>query len=117
MKKKNNIDVLDLIRKAKEAIEDKKGEDISVFDLRKQSSITDYCIVASGFSPPHLKAMYSETQHVLKKAGIQCFSKSGNPEGGWMVLDYVDLIIHIFLDESRKYYAIEELWAKAPRLN
>ncbi len=91
-------------------LEDKKGEDIVVFDVREKSSITDYYIVASGNSGPHLKALSEEVMHALKEKGEKCYRHGGVPEGGWMVLDYVDVIIHVFSAEAREFYAVEELW-------
>jgi ribosome-associated protein len=70
--------------------------------------------VVSGMSKPHLKALYGEVQHQLKQEGIQCYRRAGMAEGGWMVLDYVDVVIHIFLPESREFYALEELWTARP---
>jgi ribosome-associated protein len=73
-------------------------------------------LVVSGTSPPHLKAMFEAVQHELKVRGAWCYRKAGAPESGWMVLDYVDVVIHIFSPAARRYYAVEELWARAPLL-
>jgi len=67
-------------------------------------------------SAPHLKALFGDIQHQLKKEGVMCYRSSGMPEGGWMVLDYVDVIIHIFDPEAREFYDIESLWDKAIRI-
>ncbi len=93
-------------------IEDKKGENIVLLDVRRLSEVTDYYLLVSGTSGPHLRAIFSEIQHVLKGAGVHCYRRAGSPESGWLVLDYIDVIIHIFLPELRQYYAIEELWGK-----
>ncbi len=97
-----------------EALESKKGERIAIFDMRGRSELTDAYVVVSGSSPPHLKALFNEVQHALKEKGVTCYRRSGDPECGWMVLDYVDVIIHIFLEDTRQYYAVETLWAQAP---
>ena len=60
--------------------------------------------------------MFNDMQHELKQAGSYCYRRSGSPESGWMVLDYVDVVIHIFSAEMREYYALETLLAEAPRL-
>lgn len=99
---------------AASALESKKGDNIAIHDVRDRSVVTDFYVVVSGFSPPHLKAMFNEVQQELKKAGARCYRKAGDPESGWLVLDFVDVIIHIFSDESRSYYAIEELWEQDP---
>ena len=109
------IKATDIATSAAEALDSKKGEDIAIYDVRGVSTVTDYYVVASGFSPPHLKAMFGGVQAELKKKDLRCYRRSGDPESGWMVLDYVDVIIHIFSAETRKYYQIEELWAEVPR--
>jgi ribosome-associated protein len=85
--------------------------------VRKTSSVTDYIVLVSGSSPPHLKALFSEALHVLKQEGVACYRHVGGSDGVWLVLDFVDVVIHILSPEARRYYAIEELWPKAPRLS
>ena len=99
------------------ALEGKKGDDIAVLDVRNLSTITDYYVVVSGTSPPHLKAMFNEVQMTLKEKGVSCYRRTGAPESGWMVLDYIDVITHIFSKDARHYYAVEDLWAEAPRID
>ena len=71
-------------------------------------------MIATGLSGPHLRAMYDSVQRVLKDEGSTCYRRAGNPDGGWMVLDYVNVVIHVFSEAARRYYEIETLWAKAP---
>ena len=106
-----------LARQAKQCLLNKKAEDLLILDVRELSGVTDYYIVASGASPPQLKAMFSEVLVSLKKEGMNCYRRSGDMESGWLVLDYVDVVIHILSAEARRYYAIEDLWAQAPRLD
>jgi ribosome-associated protein len=110
------ITPLELARRARKILDEKKGEDIVLLDVRKWSGITDYYLIVSGTSSPHVRAMFDEVLHVLKEEGMACYRRSGDPESGWLVLDYVDVIIHILTAQKRDYYALEELWAKAPRL-
>jgi ribosome-associated protein len=98
-------------------LEDKKASDIVIIDVRNSSTITDFYVIASGMSSPHLKATCGEIKHLLKQQKIQCYRSSGTPEAGWMVLDYVDVIVHIFMPEAREFYAIESLWDQAPRID
>jgi ribosome-associated protein len=81
-------------------------------DVRRRSSVTDYYVLATGTSAPHLKAMHNGVENALKAKGVPCYRKAGIPEGGWMVLDFVDVIVHIFSKEAREYYALETLWGK-----
>lgn len=92
------------------AIEDKLGNDIRIYDVRRRSSITDYFVVASAGSKPQLKAISEHVNVSLKKQGVASVRRGGEPESGWLFLDYVDVVIHLFLPETREYYAIEELW-------
>ncbi len=98
------------------ALEAKKADNIRIFDVRGQSTVTDFYVVATGTSAPHLKALISETQHHLKSMGVSSFRKSGEPDSGWIVIDYVYAVAHVFSPEAREYYAIENLWATAKEL-
>lgn len=93
------------------AIEDKLGRDIKVYDVRGKSSVTDYYIVATAASSPQLRAVSEHINVSLKKLDIRSHRRGGDPESGWLVLDYIDAVIHLFTQEQRDYYAIEELWA------
>jgi ribosome-associated protein len=86
-----------------------------VLDVRGISTITDYYVIASGTSSPHLKALVTEVQHRLKGLGVPA-RRSGLPESGWVVVDGLDAVIHIFAPEARAYYAIESLWKAAPEV-
>lgn len=84
------------------ALEDAKGTDIEVYDVRGKSALTDFFIVATGAAAPHLKA--------LAKALPKAYRTSGDPESGWIVSDYIDVVVHVFSAEARAYYALEKLW-------
>jgi ribosome-associated protein len=96
-------------------IAEKMGRDVVVLDLQGTGAITDYFIIVTGSSPPHLKALAEDTCVALKREGVACFRKSGESDGGWIVLDYVDVVVHIFTAEKRDYYKLEALWLEAPR--
>ena len=105
----------EIVKKVCAALESKKGGKIKLLDVRGVSGITDYFVIVSGSSSPHLKAMFEEVHYALKKDGVNCYRKTGNAESGWMVLDYVDVIVHILSAEAREYYGIETLWQKPTR--
>ena len=105
-----------MAKQARTILEGKKGEDIQLLDVRRVSEIADYVLVVSGSSPPHLKALFNEVVQELKQCGAAAYRKAGAAECGWMVVDYVDVIIHIFSPAARQYYGVEELWARARRL-
>ena len=93
------------------ALEDRKGADVKVYDVRGKSSLADFFVVATGSAAPHLKALVAETQAAMKSAGVASYRPSGDPESGWIVVDYVDVVVHVFSPEARAYYALERLWA------
>ena len=109
------MDGLALAHAAAGVLDDKKAEDMVLMDLRDQSPVMDYGLIVTGTSTPHLKALYDSVQRELKKQGEPCYRRAGVPDGGWMILDYVDLVIHILLPEAREYYALEEVWPEAPK--
>jgi ribosome-associated protein len=111
------MDSLQLTQLVRDALLSKKGADVTVIDVRGLSPITDYYVVASGITSPQLKAMSGAVAQSLKEAGQPPCRRSGVPEDGWVVLDCFDVVIHILLTELREYYAIEELWADAPRVS
>lgn len=84
------------------ALEDAKGADIKVYDVRGKSGFTDFFIVATGVAAPHLKA--------LAKALPKAYRTSGDPDSGWIVSDFIDVVVHVFSAEARAYYALEKLW-------
>jgi ribosome-associated protein len=94
----------------------KKGLDLVVLDVRDRTPVTDFYLLVSGSSTPQLRAITNEIQLVLKSHGVPQCRRSGQAEDGWVVLDCYDVVVHIMLQELREYYAIEELWADAPRL-
>ena len=101
---------------AAKALDAKKAHDIRIFDVRGLSSVTDFYIVATGTSAPHLKALIVETQHQLKTLGVSSYRTSGEPDSGWVVVDFVHAVVHVFSTEARAYYAIERLWSTAKEL-
>lgn len=97
-------------------MDDKKGQDIVALDVSKLTSVTDIVVICTGWSGPHLKALANEVIKQTKEAGHPVYRKSGATDCGWIVLDYIDVVIHIFESEKRGYYALETLWEDAPRL-
>jgi len=115
-KRTSEIKAIDLARRAAAILEEKKGANLTILDVRGQSGITDFIVLATGASGPQLKAMYNDIQRGLKDEGMPVYRRAGIPEGGWLVLDYVDVVIHMLLPQTRAFYAIEDLWPDAPRL-
>ncbi|QQL44294.1 ribosome silencing factor [Sulfuriroseicoccus oceanibius] len=100
-----------------QVLEDQRGEDIVVLNLEGLSNIADYFVVCSGNSTPHLKALRREVLERLKdEHGVEAYHKDGMPDSQWVLVDFVDVIVHIFHPEKREYYALEDLWADAPQV-
>lgn len=97
-------------------LDEKQARDIVVLDVRGQSSLTDFHIIATGTSSPHLRALINEVQRRMKEGGTPAYRRSGSPESGWVMLDFVHAMAHIFAAEARAYYDLEALWKSAPRL-
>lgn len=100
-----------------EALDDKKGEEITVLDVRGKSSVTDFFLVVTGNSQPHIKALRSNLEKTLKDAGVQYLSSEYTEESGWLVLDCFDFIIHLFTPTMRENYGLEHLWKDAEKLD
>ncbi len=100
------------VQKIVQALEDRKGTDVKVYDVRGKSQLADFFVVATGAAAPHLKALIAESQAVMKDAGVMSYRTSGDPESGWIVVDYIDVVVHVFSPEARQYYALEKLWTK-----
>jgi ribosome-associated protein len=82
--------------------------------VRGRSTITDYHVLVTATSAPHIKALAGDLEHQLKAAGTPCYRRSGSPAAGWVVIDYVDVVTHIFAAEMRRYYDLETLWGTPP---
>ena len=99
------------------AAEAKKAEDVSVLELPKESSaFTDYFVVCSGANPRQVQAIADEVDERLSKAGFEPNHREGYDRGEWILLDYVDFVVHIFNESARKFYDLERLWKSAKKL-
>lgn len=95
---------------------DGKGEDIVVLDVRKMSSFTDYFVILSGRSTRHVQALAESMENEFRSKRINTSQAEGLTEGKWVLLDFNDVVVHIFYHEQRDFYDLEGLWHDAPRL-
>lgn len=102
-----------LVKKIVHFLDEKKGNDIRVLDLRNVSSISDTFIIVSCTSTPHLKALYDGLHRLLKLEDKEAVCKTGLAESGWMILDIHGIMIHFFDADTRAYYDLESLWNDA----
>jgi ribosome-associated protein len=101
---------------AAEAARDKQAADVVVLDVAALLTITDYFVICSVASGPQLKAV-TEAVEERVRTGLdrRPVRREGDAEGGWLLLDYIDVVVHVFGEEEREYYDLERLWSDAPR--
>lgn len=97
-------------------IDDKKGDDIVILDLRGISTIADYFVIASGNSDRQVVAIADHVEDELARQGVYTKYKDGMKNGRWVVMDYIDILVHIFHKEERSYYNLERLWNDAKKI-
>ena len=101
----------------RELADNKKAEHITILDVREISSVTDYFVIASGTSQPHLRAIVDEIQDEIREDhGLKPIAVDGTLQTEWVVLDYFDVIVHVMRQDVRDRYDLETLWGDAPRL-
>jgi ribosome-associated protein len=110
----------DLKRQVSEAInacQDKKAEEITILELEKDSgAFTDYFVVCSGGNPRQIQAISDEVETRLERSGMRAAHIEGYRQAEWVLLDYVDFVVHVFSQKAREYYELERLWKSAKRL-
>ena len=110
-------DVRSQVAIAVRACQDKKAENISVLQLDEQASgFTDYFVLCSGSNPRQVQAIADEVELRLKAAGVRPTQVEGYRQGEWILVDYVDFVVHVFSEKARKFYDLERLWKTAKRL-
>ena len=101
----------------RELADNKKAEDITILDVRELSSVTDYFVVASGTSEPHLRAIVDEiTDKLREDHELRAKAVDGTYHAAWVVLDYFDVVVHVMRTDIRERYDLETLWGDAPRV-
>ena len=106
----------DLAVAAARAAADKQGERVAVLDVRDLIVITDYFVIASGGSERQVRTIVDEVEKALRAIGMKPVRREGQQEGRWVLLDFVDIVVHVFAPEERDYYDLERLWRDAPVL-
>jgi len=102
-----------LAQRAAELAWEKKGNDIVILDVKKLTDVTDYFVIISGESEPHVKALSDYLEEKLEQEENKIWHREGYSNLNWVLLDYVDVVIHIFKDQTRQYYQLEKLWGDA----
>jgi|SRR5215471_1830896 len=104
------------VARAIKAVENKKGEDVAILEMDQASgAFTDYFLICSGTNPRQIQAICDEVERQLAQAGLRPSSIEGYNQAEWVVLDYVDFVVHIFSEQKRKLFNLERLWKSARR--
>lgn len=100
----------ELAKVAINALEDKKANSIKIIDISSISSVGDYFVIADGANKNQVQAMCDNVEEFMHKAGAKLKNREGYSNGGWILLDFYDIIIHIFSEEERSFYDLEHIW-------
>ena len=111
------MDSKKLARLCRDFADNRKAENIIILDVRDLSSVTDYFVIASGTSEPHLRAIVEEiTNQLREKYDLRPLRVDGTTQGAWVVLDFFDVIVHVMRTDARERYDLESLWGDAARV-
>jgi ribosome-associated protein len=108
------IEIKKIAKMVKKAASDKQGIDFKALDVSKVSSLADYFIIVSGATTRQVKALVDEIDYVLSAKKIYPTNVEGLPEARWVLMDYGDLVVHVFEAENRDFYDLDGLWGDAP---
>lgn len=99
----------ELIKKLEDFLEEKQAREVACFDARK-GSLADYYMICTALNKRHLDALAKEVEQFVEKEGLTLYVRQGTAESGWIILDFMDLVVHLFDDETRVFYHLERLW-------
>jgi len=115
-KEYQDLDGIELARICSRIAADNKAEDVVALDVREMSSFADFFVILSGRSTRHVQAMAERLENELRSKRIKTSRAEGLQEGKWVLLDFGDVIVHVFYHEERSFYDLEGLWHDAPRI-
>lgn len=110
------MDSKQFAKKIADRIFNKKGFDVKILDLRNVTSFADFFVICSADSDTQVKAIADEIDKSLRDEGIKCWHKEGYMALSWVLLDYVDVVVHVFKKDVREFYNLEKLWGDAPSI-
>lgn len=108
---------LELVKTCCRVLDDKKADQLAVLDVSEQSSITDFLVIATATSEPHLRALRVELEKAFDAEGTRLVGQEAAQESGWLVIDAFDVMVHLFLRETRERYGLERLWRDSTEVN
>lgn len=110
------VNALETAQLCAEGADSKKAFDILIIDIREFTVIADYFVICSGSSTTQVNAIADSIGHTLAQAGIHYSHVEGEAAANWVLMDYGDVIVHVFEEQTRTYYSLEKLWGEAPRI-
>ena len=117
MAERQNIKAMQFAQAAAKLADDRHCTDIAVLDLQGTSPATDYFVIATGTSGRQMRTVADEISEAGRSSGFQRFGRAGYDQGRWILLDFVDVVVHLFDGEYREYYDLELLWGDAKRID
>lgn len=101
---------------AEEALTDRRAAEVVVLDMRGVTTITDYFLICHGTSQLHIQSLAEAVREAFEEKGIRPFGAEGEREARWVLLDYGEVVVHVFSEEDREFYNLERLWSDAPQV-
>lgn len=114
---KPTLEGIDFAREVARLAADNHAEDVTILDLRGLSAVADFFVIATGTSDRQMRAIADQVEELGDKVGQRRYGLSGYESATWLLLDYVDVVLHLFDAERRQYYDLELLWGDAPRVD
>lgn len=110
------VNALETAQLCAEGADSKKAFDIQILDIRELTVIADYFVICSGSNTTQVSAIADSIGHTLAQAGIRYSHVEGVAESQWVLMDYGDVVVHVFEEQARAYYSLDKLWGEAPRI-
>ena len=114
--RRTRLDSADIAQRLVDTLSDRQAEDITQIDISKVSTFADYFVIATAGNVRQMNALIDTLDREMKQAGVEMGSKEGDPESGWVLLDFEDVIVHLFSREQREFYDLEGLWSRSAPL-
>ncbi len=111
------MESLQLAKKIAAILDDRKANDLKVLKIEALTVIADYFVIATGTSTTHVRSLSDEIEFKLKQEGEMPLSVEGYDSSSWILTDYGSVVVHVFLEDARGFYALERLWADAPQVD
>ena len=102
---------------AAKALDEKKGKEIAAIEVTEQTTLADYFVIATGTSNTQINALCGAVEKAMDEQGVPVLRREGYRDGTWVLLDYGDIVVHVFSPEARAFYSLERLWADAEEIN